>query len=117
MKLGSNAQSATSYILINFEPYEAIRARDIEPSSYKLQKFIKNEINFYWGNRFIFGIQTNIDPLNVKNLQNAFVSHRSDFIKVKVWNVTYLISEPKHSVVSQLAPNVEYIAIDTVANF
>ena len=32
MKLGSNAQSATSYILINFELYEAISARDIEPS-------------------------------------------------------------------------------------
>ena len=31
MNLGSNAQSATSYILINFELYKAISTIDIEP--------------------------------------------------------------------------------------
>ena len=44
MKLGNNAQSAASYILINFELYEAISARDIEPSPYKFQKIIKKFI-------------------------------------------------------------------------
>ena len=42
MKLGSNAQSATSYILINFEPYKAISARDIEPNSLQFKKIITN---------------------------------------------------------------------------
>ena len=38
MKHGSNAKSATSYILINFEPCKAISARDIEPSPFKTSK-------------------------------------------------------------------------------
>ena len=42
IKLGRNAHSATSYIRINFEPYKAISASDIEPSPLKFQKFIKN---------------------------------------------------------------------------
>ena len=36
---------------------------------------------------------------------------------VKVLNFTYFISEPNQIVMSQLAPNVEYIAIDIPANF
>ena len=41
MKLGSNAQNATSYILINFESYKAISAKYIEPNPYEFQKFPK----------------------------------------------------------------------------
>ena len=52
MKLGSIAQNATSYILINFEPYEVISAEDIEPSPYEFQKFPKT--SFFFRKKCIF---------------------------------------------------------------
>ena len=49
MKLGSNAQSATNYIRITFEPYKAISARDIEPSPYE---FKNSQKNIFWKSAF-----------------------------------------------------------------
>ena len=79
MKLSNKAQSATSYILINLEPYKAIRARDIEPSPLKFQKFIENPYN--GENDSILEFRLTSIPWTYEHLQNAFVSHRSDFIR------------------------------------
>ena len=65
MKPYSNAHRATSYILIDFEPYKAISARDIEPSPLKIEKFMNKSIT--GGKQFILEYPiSNIDPLNVE---------------------------------------------------
>ena len=105
MKLGSNAQSAMRYILINFKPYKAIGARDIEPSPLKFQKFNHR------GKLFILEFLLTSIPLTYRYLQSAFVSHRSDFIWGRSFE-RYFISEENKTILSH-----RVLSIDILANF
>ena len=73
MKFSSNAQSATSNILINVDPYKAISARDIEPNPYEFKKFPQNLV--FEKVRFLFTISGFVE--NFGHL--AFCSWCSDY--------------------------------------